>query len=208
MAGLLLIRHGETIWNREQRFQGALDVPLSDKGREEAGLLAASLADKPLAAIYASPLSRARDTAQAVAAHHGLPVLTVENLSEVNVGEWAGHTWEEVWAKWPELGRQWHANPPASPAPPGGEYYPDFQKRCLEAMEGIAAAHEEGVQVAVICHGGVIRAVLNQLLGLSWGTRGVFFVKNCSITRLRWQPRGKVVVEGFNDVCHLQRNGV
>lgn len=203
MAHLLLIRHGETIWNRERRFQGVMDIPLSDKGRAEADLLAAYLRDKRLDAIYSSHLSRALDTAKAVAAYHDLGVGVVEGLSEINVGEWAGMSWEEIWERWPELGGQWYANPPESPAPPGGEYYPDFQKRCIAALENIAAAHGDADKVAVVTHGGVIRAVMNQLLGLSWGTRGKFFVRNCSITRMRWQPRGIVVVEGFNDVCHM-----
>jgi len=203
MAQLLLIRHGETIWNRERRFQGVMDIPLSEKGREEARQLAAFLGDKHLDAIYSSHLSRALDTAKAVAAYHDLEVQAVEDLSEINVGEWAGLGWEEIWERWPELGRQWYANPPESPPPPGGEYYPDFQKRCMAALEKIAAAHSDTDQVAVVSHGGVIRALMNQLLGLSWKTRGIFYVQNCSITRMRWQPGGKVVVEGFNDVCHM-----
>ncbi|MDD4769792.1 MAG: histidine phosphatase family protein [Eubacteriales bacterium] len=203
MARLLLIRHGETIWNRERRFQGVMDIPLSEKGRAEARQLAAFLGDKHLDGIYSSHLSRALDTAKAVASYHDLEVQVVAELSEINVGEWAGLGWDEIWEKWPELGRQWHACPPESPAPPGGEYYPDFQKRCMEALDKIAAAHADTDQVAVVSHGGVIRAVMNKLLGLSWKTRGKFFVRNCSITPMRWQPGGLVAVEGFNDVCHM-----
>ncbi|HOC05741.1 MAG: histidine phosphatase family protein [Bacillota bacterium] len=204
MAQLLLIRHGETVWNREGRFQGAIDVPLSEKGKAEARQLGAYLRDKPLKAIYSSHLSRALETAQAVARHHHLPVQVVEGLGEINMGEWAGHSWEEIWEKWPELGRQWYNSPPESPPPPGGEYYPDFQARAMEALEEIAAAHASTDLLAVVTHGGVIRAVINKLLGISWGTRGRFFIKNCSITPMRWQSRGLVVVEGFNDVCHMQ----
>lgn len=204
MAHLLLIRHGETIWNREGRFQGAKDVPLSNKGRAEARQLGAYLRDKPLDAIYSSHLSRALDTAQAVAFHHNLPVQVVEGLGEINMGEWAGLSWEEIWDKWPELGRQWYASPPDSPPPPGGEYYPDFQARAMDALEGIAAGHDSADLVAVVTHGGIIRAVINKLLGISWGTRGKFFIKNCSITPMSWHPQGLVVVEGINDVCHMQ----
>lgn len=203
MARLLVIRHGETAWNREQRFQGARDVPLNEKGRQQASLLAAYLGDKPLAAIYSSPLSRAVATAEAVAAYHSLTVRQAPGLSEINVGEWEGLNWEQIWAKWPQLGRQWHANPQLSPPPPGGEDYTVFQERSLAAMEAIAAAHTETDYIAVVCHGGVIRAVLNHLLGLGWGTRGRYYSRNCSINRLRWQPAGPVIVDSINDVGYL-----
>ena len=204
MARLLVIRHGETAWNRVQRFQGAIDVPLSEEGIREASLLAAHLKDKPLSAVYASTLSRARDTARAIAAPHGLEVVEKPGLGELNIGEWAGMNWKEILTEWPELGRRWRDNPQTSPAPPGGEYYPDFQNRVMEALEQVAAAHGEQELVAVVSHGGAIRTVINRLLGLPWGTRGQFFIRNCSITPMRWQPEGPVIVEGFNDVCHLK----
>ena len=94
MAQLLLIRHGETVWNREGRFQGAIDVPLSEKGKAEARQLGAYLRDKPLKAIYSSHLSRALETAQAVARHHHLPVQVVKDL---------GNQYGRV--GWPQLGR-------------------------------------------------------------------------------------------------------
>lgn len=204
MPRLLLIRHGETVWNHERRFQGVEDVPLSEKGREQARLLAVSLRDEPLAAIYSSPLSRALDTAKAVRGQRPLEIQREPRLQEIDVGEWAGLGWEEIWERWPDLGRRWHANPSAAPAPPGGEYYPDFQERAMAAMEAIAAAHGDKDLVAVVSHGGVIRAVMNKLFGLTWGTRGRFFISNCSITRMRWQPEEPVVLAGFNDLCHLK----
>lgn len=204
MAQLLIIRHGETIWNRERRFQGVIDIPLSERGQEEAKLLAIALQDKPLAAIYSSPLSRALATAEQIASYHRLVIQVVDDLREINVGEWGGMGWEEIWEKWPDLGRRWHANPQKSPAPPGGEYYPDFQNRSLMAMEKIAAKHDPSDQIVLVCHGGVIRAVMNQLFGLTWETRGKFFVRNCSITRLDWRPGGPVVLASFNESNHLQ----
>lgn len=204
MANLFIIRHGETIWNREYRFQGATDIPLSDEGRGQARRVAAFLKDKPLDAIYSSPLSRALDTARAVASEHGLEVRVLPALQEIDVGEWAGKTWAEIREIWPELVKSWRANPLTSDPPPGGEHYADFRKRCLEAFEGIAAAHSDSEQVAVVCHGGVIRAVVTALLGIPWETRGKFYTLNCSITKMRWQPGGEVVIDVFNDGCHLE----
>ena len=204
MAYLLLIRHGETMWNREKRFQGATDIPLSDKGRAQARRVAGFLADMPLDAIYSSPLQRALDTATAVAEGHGLEVGIVNDIQEINVGEWSGKTWDEIRHLWPELEKRWSADPYTSDPPPGGEDYRDFQNRCIRALDEIAGAHDDGQQVAVICHGGVIRAVMNELLGLTWTTRGKIYSKNCSVTRLRWKAGGTVVIDGFNDSCHLE----
>lgn len=203
MAHLLLIRHGETQWNRQERFQGSADIPLSDLGRAQARRLAEVLADKHLDAIYSSPLSRALDTANSVAAEHGLEVQVVDDLSELNVGQWSGKTWAEVRQIWPELEIKWRANPPASEPPPGGEEYTQFRRRCIDALDFIAGRHGETDQVAVVCHGGVIRAVITGLLGVPWQTRGKIYTQNCSITRLRWQPGGDVIIDVLNDACHL-----
>lgn len=208
MACLYIIRHGETMWNREGRFQGATDIPLSDKGRAQARRVAKVMADKPLDAIYSSPLSRALDTAKAVALGHGLEVKVVDDLQEINVGEWSGKTWEEIETLWPGLKQSWRANPLTSEPPPGGEDYLHFQKRCLEALEEIAAAHSDSDRVAVVCHGGVIRAVMISLLGMPWATRGKIYTLNCSITRMRWNPGGSVVIDWFNDACHLDQANI
>ncbi|HOB35199.1 MAG: histidine phosphatase family protein [Firmicutes bacterium] len=205
MAQLWIIRHGETQWNRENRFQGILDVPLSETGRAQARRLAAYLADKHFDAVYSSPLSRALDTARIVAAEHGLEVETVTDLQEIDVGEWAGKTWADIRRMWPQLEKTWRANPLASDPPPGGEHYAEFRRRCLAALEAIAARHGEEQRVAVISHGGVIRAVLTALLEIPWQTRGRLYSLNCSITKLRWQPGGPVIIDAINEACHLEQ---
>lgn len=204
MAHLLIIRHGETQWNRENRFQGSADIPLSDKGRAQARQVAAILKDKHLDAIYSSPLSRALDTAQAIAHGRDLEIQVVDDLQEINVGEWSGKTWPEIRDIWPKLEREWTTNPLTSDPPPGGEHYEDFRKRCMDAMDSISAAHQDSDQVAIVCHGGVIRAIITALLGMPWETRGKIYTHNCSITRMRWQAGGKVIIDVFNDACHLE----
>lgn len=204
MPYLYIIRHGETIWNRDGRFQGSTDIPLSEMGRAQARRVAKVLADKPLDAVYSSPLCRALVTAEAVAEKHGLAVRIVDDLQEINVGQWSGKTWTEIKKLWPELEKRWSQDPMTSDPPPGGEVYQEFQQRCLKALDEIAAAHQDSEKVAVVCHGGVIKTVMVALLGMPWNTRGKIYTLNCSITRMRWQPQGTVIIDWFNDACHLE----
>jgi len=99
---LILARHGETDWNRENRFQGHADPPLNDLGREQSAALAASLAEERIARIYTSPLRRAAETAEIVAAALGLDVEHVEGLREIDVGAWSGLTRDEIAASFPD----------------------------------------------------------------------------------------------------------
>ena len=139
MAALLLVRHGETEWNRTRRFQGHADPPLNETGQEQARALAAELAGEPLAFVYASDLARTRETAEIVAAPHGVPVVTEPDLREIDVGSWMGLTREEV------DGREWD-----------GETREAHSERVLGAIRRIAARHE-GDTVLIVTHGGCIR---------------------------------------------------
>ena len=107
MTTILLARHGETEWNREGRFQGHADPPLNATGRAQAAELAAGLKGVELAAVYSSPLRRALETAELVAAEHGLEPVAVDALREVDVGFWEGLTRPEVEARFPEQLARW-----------------------------------------------------------------------------------------------------
>jgi 2,3-bisphosphoglycerate-dependent phosphoglycerate mutase len=139
---LLLVRHGETDWNAERRWQGHTDVPLNTRGREQAAALAEQLAgDGRVDAVYSSDLSRARDTAQAVAQRLGLPVVVDPDLREIDVGSREGLTGDEVGE------RPWD-----------GEPHEAHGERVLRAVHRIAAAHPAG-RVLVVAHGGCLRRV-------------------------------------------------
>ena len=99
---IFLIRHGETVWNRESRMQGYRNVPLSDSGREQAAKLADYLKNETFHAIYSSDLSRAAETAQLVAEKHQMPVIVFPEFRERNCGEWEGLTHDEVSRKYPD----------------------------------------------------------------------------------------------------------
>jgi len=139
---LLLVRHGETDWNAERRWQGHTDVPLNERGREQARALAEELAaDGRVDAIYSSDLSRARATAETVAERLGLPVTVDPDLREIDVGSREGLTGEEVGD------REWD-----------GEAHDAHAERVLRAVHRIAAAHPTG-RVLVVAHGGCLRRV-------------------------------------------------
>jgi 2,3-bisphosphoglycerate-dependent phosphoglycerate mutase len=153
---ILLARHGETDWNRTSRFQGHADPPLNRTGRRQAAELAAALADEELAAVYSSPLRRAFETAEAVAAAHGLTVTALEALREVDVGSWEGLTSAEVerrfpeqFARWLDHGQGWD----------DGESYDEMGERVVAGLLELAAAHE-GERIVAVTHGGPIRAAL------------------------------------------------
>ena len=161
---LLLVRHAETDPAMRWRCHGRLDVELSAEGRRQAGELAAALAELPLASVYSSPLSRALDTARAIAAARGLEPVADDGLLEIDFGELEGLTYEEIEAERPEVFRAW-MEAPTSVRFPGGESFADLRARVVEAVGAIRERHA-GEAAAVVAHGGVVRAVLADVLGL------------------------------------------
>jgi probable phosphoglycerate mutase len=160
---LLLVRHGETDWNMERRFQGHADPPLNQRGRDQARALAAELRAEEIAAVYTSDLARARETAEIIAAEFDAEVVPVRELREMDVGEWQGLTWDEIEArypagavKWREAGFGWEA----------GESYEQLTDRVVPALRRIAADHP-GQRVLVVAHGGTVRATRAFIQGLS-----------------------------------------
>ncbi len=162
MTTLLLARHGETDWNRDRRWQGHADRPLTARGRAQAADLAARLADIPLDAIYASDLRRARETAEPVATAHGLELIQLPELREVNVGSWQGLTRDEAEARFPAGFQRWREG---GTGWEDGESYGEMSARVLGAVERIADEHLGG-RVLIVTHGGPIRAIHGGALGM------------------------------------------
>ena len=163
MTELLLVRHGETDWNRDRRFQGHADPPLNETGREQAHALAAALAGEEIELVYTSDLVRARETAEIVAARLGADVLPVRELREIDVGEWEGLTWPEIEERYPEGARLWHEQGYGWES---GETYDDLGLRVVAALRRIASDHP-AERVLVVGHGGTIRAARAFIEGVS-----------------------------------------
>ncbi len=154
MATILLVRHGETDWNLERRWQGHADRPLNETGRRQARELAELLGRDPPEAIYSSDLVRARVTAEIVGARLRLPVSTDLRLREVDVGEWSGLTMAEIGLRYPDAVRRWLEG---GTGWMNGETYEQMGERVIAALHEIAGHHAG--RILVVTHGGSMRAV-------------------------------------------------
>ena len=177
MRRLLLVRHGESEWNAVRRLQGQADIDLSARGEDQARALAPALAQLDPDRVICSDLKRARRTAHILgygAAHENAA------LREVNVGDWTGVEINQLIAEQPDAYRGWRAG---SFVPPGGESWDEFVARTVSATR---AAFEQSERLLVVCHGGVIRALLQSLLGLS--PKRIIPVGPASLTVLASKP--------------------
>lgn len=197
---IVLIRHGETLWNRAGRIQGHTDIPLSPLGLAQAERLAGALADERFAAVYASDLARARQTAQALADLNGLAVRSDPGLRERGFGRFEGLSWPEIEAAWPDDAERWRRREPGF-AVGGGESLRVFSERCLEAVRRIAAGHP-GQDVAVVAHGGVLDCVYRAAAGVTLDAPRSWQLSNATINRLLATPEGLRLI-GWNDDRHL-----
>lgn len=167
MIYLHLVRHCQTAWNVEGRFLGNADIPLTEAGWAQAARLVRAFADVPLAAIYASDLSRAVDSAAPVAAAHGLTVRTDARLREMHQGELEGHYRCEVRTQYAAFFTAWEADP-AAVVVPGGESLRQTLARASAAIGEIVAAHrgERETHLLVVSHGLTLQAVIGEAIGL------------------------------------------
>jgi broad specificity phosphatase PhoE len=184
---LILVRHGETDWNRDGRWQGQADAPLNKRGREQAMALADELAGEEVAAVYASDLSRARETAEILAARLGRPVDVDPRLREVHIGGWSGLTTDEIEARFPDDVLHWYEGDP-SHSFDGGETYAAMGARVVAALEEIAARHPSD-RVLVVLHGGPIRALLAHASGITYEEQRHrrAHLENCGFVRVAVQ---------------------
>ena len=148
---IYLVRHGETDWNRERRIQGSTDIPLNETGREQASVTGALLASRDWDGVYASPLSRAFETAEIIARELGLPApQAVPQLAERNYGDAEGLTGDEIDTRF------------AGTDIPGRETREEVAARALPAIIALAENHP-GESIVLVSHGGVIRTILNSV---------------------------------------------
>ena len=199
MGKLYLIRHGQTDSNTVRRFQGRINTELNATGLRQAQMLAEYFRDKPLHAVYCSPLSRAQTTAQTLAAVKKLPVQPLEMLQEISFGGWEGLCYTEIAEKWPEEIKLFYENPQLC-LPPQGETFAKVQERAMEALRQILRNEGEDKDIAVVSHGGVIRTQICALLDIPLANFWRLNIHNASTTCFSvWD--GNFIAEVIND-CH------
>ena len=200
---LFLVRHGETESNRQGLALGRADVSLNDLGRKQAGQLAATLADEPLLAVYASPLHRTIDTARPIAAAHDLTVAIEPAFIEMDVGEVEGLSFAALRERYPQLLETWgSAEGPQSPMP-GGERLLDVQERATRAVQSLATRHAGG-DVCVVTHNFVILSLIADALAIDLaGFRRLRHAVG-AITTLELRAGRPTRVLRLNDTCHLR----
>ena len=197
---IVAIRHGETTWNVDTRIQGHLDIPLNATGRQQASRMAQALRDDPIAAVYASDLTRAWQTAEFLGRAHGLEVTAEKGLRERGFGDFEGKTFAEIEALLPEQSLRWRKREPEF-APPGGESLLALHRRVVEAAERLAARHP-GELIALVGHGGVMDVLYRAATRLDIQAPRTWALGNAAINRLLWTPEGFTLV-GWADTQHL-----
>jgi broad specificity phosphatase PhoE len=199
MLHLILVRHGETEWNKQRRYQGQSDVSLSDLGRRQAELVAKRLADQKIDVIYASNLKRAWETAQAVAEKIGLKVSPEPRLRELKFGVLEGLTFDEAEAQHPEMISAWLED--FNNTPDGAETIQDFNARILSLLDDLKWKHDEQV-VLLVGHGGSLSEILRVVLELSPEKRWYLEMENASLSEVSI-AEDYVALKRLNDTCHL-----
>jgi probable phosphoglycerate mutase len=186
---VLVWRHGQTAWNAKRRFQGQLDIPLDDVGREQAARAAALLASFSPSAILCSDLIRARETARPLADLTGLPVATDPRLREIDVGAWQGLTFEEVSERYPAEAADWRDGGEGRRG--GGETLVEVGARGVAAVGEALVSIPDGGTLVVVTHGAAGRAIVASMIGLptpNWRSLGS--LANCSWSLMREAPSG------------------
>jgi broad specificity phosphatase PhoE len=207
---LLLIRHAESQGNFQHRLQGRREFPLTELGKAQADALASRLAELPVSAIYASPIGRAMETAEVIAAKAGLEVVPEPRVQEYDFGEAvSGRTWDEIREESPEVVEAMRNNDSEFPRYPGEEGRAAFQERVRSAMAELIERHAGDHISAIVTHAGPITVMLLDALARPYSRPIPFVLDNASLTTIEFNghestPRlPPAVVTGINDVCHI-----
>ena len=202
MTTFYLVRHGNTVWNREIRFRGQTDLPLDESGLEQARATGKALAGVGFTAVFASPLKRAFNTAEVIAREAGLTARPLPDLTDVNFGAWQGKSPEEVRQEWPELLTRYERAPHLAHFP-GGESLDLARERYLRAVVNTAERYPDA-RVCLVAHQAVNRVLLAAVLGL--GNEGYWRISQdtCCVNVFRYDPATyQFSVECLNDTHHL-----
>ncbi|MBQ2679368.1 MAG: histidine phosphatase family protein [Firmicutes bacterium] len=203
---LFLVRHGQTPWNAEKRYQGITDIPLSEEGRNQARLLADEFEKTHIDVIYSSPLQRAYDTAKEIASRKGIDIIVEDSFIEIDYGEWEGKTIPELTA----LYGDYHIETLKHPGDdrykfPGEGSFRNVLKRITPALDRIMNEPEnEGKSVMIVAHGGILKLMTLYLLGLDVDFYPKFWMDNTGVNIFD-ERFGDLTLIRLNDKTHLRK---
>ncbi|HZK17852.1 MAG TPA: alpha-ribazole phosphatase [Clostridia bacterium] len=198
---MFLVRHGETQWNVDFRFQGQSDIELTDKGEMQALKLGQTLADEKISAIYSSDLSRAVKTAEIIAEHHELNIKKIPELREINFGIWEGLTYDEINTSYSDLYKKWRGNT-IEVKIPKGESLAEVAERSVGAIHRLVGQHNDE-SIIVVAHGGVIRCIVSDVLRMDLNHFWRLRLDNTSVSVVDFLDNGREIVTQLNNCTHL-----
>jgi broad specificity phosphatase PhoE len=201
---IFLVRHGQTDWNKKQRFQGRMDIPLNDVGRAQAQALALALKVKKLTAIYSSPLKRALETARSIKAYHPTtPVIEESGLAEMDLGEFDGMEAQQWVERYPDYYALWKEKPSVIKMPKG-ESLKEVQARALKTLETICKRYKPGSQLVFISHNFVIVTLLCHACGKPLDLFRELRQETAALNTL-YKQGGHLWAESVNDRSHIDK---
>jgi len=193
---IILVRHGETQWNTTGRFGGHSDVPLNEKGKNQAEAAGQKLKSNTFDRVYCSDLSRAVDTAAAIIKHHDINVKYTPTIREMYFGKWEGLTYKEILKSYPEQSKEW-VKDFTNVACLEGESMKTFYDRIAQAFDEIKSEAKDDETILVVAHSGVIRSILTKELLGSIDGYWKFKIDNGSIAILEYDKEFPILV-GLN----------
>jgi len=202
MLEILIIRHGETSWNMANIFRGRVQIELSEEGLKQAEKLAEYLSQKKIRAIYCSPIQRALQTAEIVSRRQQLTAQPMEDLTDLDFGQWEGVSFEEVKTRYREIYQLWREKPDLAKIPEG-ESLQEARERTLNALDKIIADNKEGT-VAIITHRVITKVLECALLGLDDSHFWNIEQDTCGVTTFIYTGKS-FILKHHNDVSFLKK---
>lgn len=198
---LIIVRHGESEWNRIGRYQGQADTALSPLGLQQADALASRLRNEPIDAIFSSPLQRARRTAEAIARHHPeVPFFDEPALLEIHHGEWQGLYSDEISSRFADGLHEWRHHPTRAQMP-GGESFSNILKRVLDFKERLMPQYEDRT-ILVSTHDVVVKILVADALGMNMDRINRIWITNASISVVEYTDELPYLLS-LSEACHL-----
>jgi len=206
MLKILVIRHGETSWNKDKIFRGRVDISLSEIGRQQADLLSRKLSGQPIQSIYASPLKRAVETALTIQEGQSgsTPIIQEDQLIDIDYGSWEKKSHIQVQQEFPDLYQQW-LDAPHTVQIPEGENLSSIRRRIETLLDRLVTQHGQGegvATIALVSHRVTIKILLCAVLGLDNSHFWQIKQDTAAFSVLDYQA-GRFILAGLNDICHL-----